>query len=162
MCTPARAAASMRFSRSPMSISRSSMKIFGMLLLLGPDRRGVRAPAVLEVRVELMLELLEEALDRHDERIGEHADRLPHHVVAQTVDEIDLARGGATALDAPQDVVHPGATLAARRALAARLLGIEARDDGERPDHASALFHDDAARRSQHGAGGGERLVIEV
>ena len=58
--------------------------------------------------------------------------------------------------------VHPAGALAARRALAAGLGHVEARDALEHPHHAGGLVHDDDGAGAERGAGGLQRVVVHV
>ena len=64
--------------------------------------------------------------------------------------------------DAVDDPVQPAHALAARRALAARLVVVEAQHHLQQPHHAGALGDHDHAAGAQRRAGRCELLVVEA
>src|SRR5690606_2265797 len=62
--------------------------------------------------------------------------------------------------DARDHAVHPAGALAARGALAAALLHVEARDALAGADHARGLVHDDHRAGAEAGAGLLQRVVV--
>src|SRR5829696_5021756 len=94
------------------------------------ERRGAaeRAAAIVDVRLELAAELVDIACDRHRRRVAERAQALAEDAVADVEQEIELALRCAAVLDLAQDLDHPARPLAARRALAARLMHVELGD----------------------------------
>ena len=75
---------------------------------------------------------------------------LPTMLFADADQQIDVAHLPFAVLDARQDLVEPVAALAARRALAARLVLVEVEQVLRRPHHAGGLVHHDDAGRAQH------------
>src|SRR3954462_2177434 len=101
-------------------------------------KRGLaaeRAAAFLDVRDELAAELRHVARD--DDRVGvaERAEALAVDAVAHVEQQVELALGGAPVLELAQDRRQPARPLAARCALAARLVLVELRE-------ADAELHD--------------------
>ncbi len=64
--------------------------------------------------------------------------------------------------DAVDDPVHPAHALAARRALAAGLVVVEAQHHLQQAHHAGAFGDDDHAARAERRSGRGDRRVVEV
>ena len=79
-------------------------------------------------------------------------------MLVEAVDVLGPALAGDDAVDDP---VHPAHALAARRALAAGLVVVEAQHHLQQPHHARALGDHDHAARTQRRAGRVERLVVE-
>src|SRR5512139_680876 len=108
-----------------------SMVTFAMVSVSEPVPE--QALLLLDVPVELLPELPDERLGGHRRRVRQRTDGPAHHVVAQVEDQLDVARPALPLLDAPDELLQPPRPLAARRALAARLVGVEVHEDGERP-----------------------------
>src|SRR5512142_1992695 len=124
------------------------------LLRLAPGVLAERAAALLHVAVELGAELLDEALHRHRRRVAQGADGLAADAVRHLHELVHVAPRRVAVLDALEHALHPRRALAAGRALAAALVGVELGDARERADHARRVVHDDDAARAGHGAGG--------
>src|SRR6185369_13052083 len=77
----------------------------------------------------------------------------------QPVDVVELALARDDAVD---DLVQPPHALAARRALAARLVMVEADEHLQQADHARAFGDDDHAARAEARAGAGDARVVEL
>ena len=77
---------------------------------------------------------------------------LPGDVVRHARQEIEIAHLAVAALNLREDLEQPVAALAARRALAARLVRVEVHQVHRRPHHAGRLVHDDHAGRAEHRA----------
>jgi hypothetical protein len=118
----------------PAASAVSTTPVRGVMLIGRCEQaveRGVGAegaPAVLEVRVELVAELRHAARDRHRRRVAEHAQALADDAVANVEAQREVALGGRAVLDAAQDLDEPPRADAARGALAARLVHVELRD----------------------------------
>src|SRR3954468_1537380 len=81
--------------------------------------RGVGAALVLDVRVELVPVLLQVRDDGEAGAVGERADRLAHHLIADAQEQIHFVDLGVALLDAAADLGDPRHAFAARRALPA-------------------------------------------
>src|SRR5258706_15440830 len=81
-------------------------------------RVGEGAPAV-EVRPVFALPLAEEHRRRDGHRVGQHADRVAAHALADVEEQLELRLGALAVLDLLERAVGPSRPLAARRALAA-------------------------------------------
>src|SRR3954468_22187480 len=88
---------------------------------------AVRAAAVLDVGDELLAPLLQVARDRVDGEVAERAERLAEDPRADRLEQLDVRELAVAALELLQDLHHPARSLAARRALAARLVHVELR-----------------------------------
>src|SRR5512147_2412963 len=121
----------------------------------------------MERHLEIASELRALVLDEVFELVailGEDADRRVARGVAHAADRRAVVQlrdrdqaldvlGAAVALhDAVDDPVHPAHALAARRALAARLVVIEAEHHLQEPHHARALGDDDHPAGAERGA----------
>ena len=106
-----------------------------------------------DVRLELFPKVFEVAFDRHGRRIAEDTDSLPLHVVADVQEKIQVLFPAPAALDPAKRLMQPRSPFPALRALAARLVMVEARDDFPDPHHAGILVHHDHSARAAHGAG---------
>src|SRR6185295_12917309 len=83
--------------------------------------------AVVDHVLELVPEVLEEALHRPRRRIAERADGVTFDAIRHIEQQAQLLAPALAGDDALQQAVHPAGAFAARRALAARLRHIEAR-----------------------------------
>src|SRR5215469_2085478 len=120
------------------------------------------AAAVIDHVLELVPEMLEEALHRPGRRIAERTDGVALDAVGDIDEERELLAPRLAREHALQQSIHPARSLAARRALAAGLRHVEARDALEHPHHAGGLVHDDDRRGPDGGADGTQRVVVEV
>src|SRR5262249_5665361 len=84
-----------------------------------------RAAPFGDVRLVLVPEMLQRRQHRRDGRVAERAQRLAADVVRDAREQIEVAHLSFAALDAAQNLVQPVGSLAARRALAARLVAVE-------------------------------------
>src|SRR5438128_8816652 len=91
------------------------------------QRRRVaeRTPALVDVRLELLAELLDVARDGDRGGLPERAEALPVDPIAYVQQEIQLVLLGVPGFEPAQDLRHPAGSLAARRALPARLVLVE-------------------------------------
>src|SRR5260221_5458078 len=106
------------------------------------ERRGAteRAAALLDVRDELVAELRD--VRRDDDRVGvaERAEALAVDPVAHVEEEVEVALRRPAVFELAEDRGEPARSLAARRALAARLVLVELREaDGELDDAAAVV-----------------------
>src|SRR5215218_9334408 len=83
------------------------------------------ARALLDVRRELVVVLVQVARDGIDGEVPESAKRLPEDAVADVEQQVEIGQLGATLFDLRQQLDEPSRPLAARRALAARLVHVE-------------------------------------
>src|SRR5256885_11397914 len=86
---------------------------------------GQRAPPLPDVRLVLVPEVLQRREHRRDGGVAERAQRLAGDIVRDPRQEIEIAHLAVAPFDALQDLVQPVGPLAARRALAARLVAGE-------------------------------------
>ena len=120
-------------------------------------RTGSRA---VDVRLELVAELVGVRGDRHRRRVAERAQALADDPVADGEEQVELALRRVAGLELAQDRGHPACPLAARRALAARLVLVELRDADAELHHADAVVDADDPGRAHRRAGGGERVEV--
>src|SRR5579862_5551029 len=118
--------------------------------------------AVIDHVFELVAEVLEEALHRPGRGIAEGADGMSFDVVGDIEQHAELLAPALPVHDAFDGAIDPAGTLAAGRALTARLGFEETRDALERAHHAGGLVHHDHARRTDRGARRLQRVVIHV
>src|SRR6266540_845382 len=111
---------------------------------------GMRAR--LDQVLELRAELLDVADVWPDGSVVEGADGRPRAALRDVEDGVQVFLATLALDDAAGHLVDPPGGLAARRALAAALVGIEARDDHERLGHGHRVVHHDDAGRADHGA----------
>src|SRR5213594_4850072 len=150
---PSWRAASMRLVPGATSISFPSMVSFGMGALPGHRRgRGASpgARAVGDQRLELVAELLDIGDVWPDGSVVEGADRGAGAALGHVKDRVEVFLAAVTGQDALAHLVDPTGGFATRRALAARLVGIEAGHHHERLGDGHRLVHHDDARRAGH------------
>src|SRR3954454_8354080 len=101
------------------------------------------AAAAVDVRLELVPELRDVARD--DDRVGvaERAEALAVDPVAHVEQQVELALARGAVLELAQDRRQPARPLAARRALAARLVLVELREPDPELDDAATVVEDD-------------------
>src|SRR5512139_3172707 len=97
------------------------------------------AVAVLDVMLELVPEVSDETLHRPRGRVAERADGVAFDVVGDADQQVHVFHAALAGEDAPQRAVQPAGALAARRALAARLHVVEARQALEHPHHVGRI-----------------------
>src|SRR5262245_59872307 len=102
-----------------------------------------RAAPLRDVRLVLVAEVLEARLDRADGSVGERTERLEQDVPTELVQERQVLLATVALLDPPEHATHPPRALAARRALATRLVRIELHQASGRLDDAVGLVHHD-------------------
>src|SRR5690606_31054775 len=86
------------------------------------------APAVLDHVLELVPEVLQEALHRPRGRVAERADSVALDLVRDVHEHVEIGPRALAVDDSGQHTPEPAGAFAARRALAARLGHVEARD----------------------------------
>src|SRR5512139_2527925 len=118
------------------------------------------AVAVLDVVLELVPEVFDEALHRPRRRVAERTDRVPLDVVRDGDQHVDVLAVPLPRQDPPERAVEPARALAAGRALPAGLHVVEAREPLEHAHHARRLVHDDDRGRTDRRARPLERVVV--
>src|SRR5204863_462032 len=93
--------------------------------ILQRRRTGEWTAASVDVRLELVAELVDVARDRHRRRVAERAEALAEDAVAHREEQVELRLVGPAVLDLVQQLHHPARALSARRALAAGLVHVE-------------------------------------
>src|SRR5262245_43601070 len=102
------------------------------------------------MELEIALEVAQQALHRPRRGVRERADRLALHLRGDVLEHREVVLAALAALDAREDLVEPAGALAALRALPARLVAEEVRDDAARAHHAGVLVHHHDAARAEH------------
>src|SRR5581483_10000623 len=125
---PSRSAAWMTVFPSSTSTFRPSISTVGTRRLLRAERAAPERSVLLVLRTILR----DEGADGHRRRVGERADRVPHHVAGDVEQEVDVARLRRALFQVDEHLVEPARALAARRALPARLVMEEALEDHRR------------------------------
>src|SRR5690348_9845379 len=97
--------------------------------------RDDAAAAVIDHVLELVAEMLEEALHRPGRGIAERADGVPFDTVGDIDEERELLAPRLAGEDPLQQPVHPARALATGRALTAGFRHVEPRDALEDPHH---------------------------
>ena len=110
-------------------------------------------PGLLGSDLELLGELLEEALDGPGGRLTEGADGTPGDVVGDILEGLGILSGTLAIHHASGHLVDPENTLAARGALTTALMGVELVEIIEGPEHVARVIHDDDATTADHGSG---------
>src|SRR3989442_10585812 len=88
-----------------------------------PSRDHYGLPLARDVVLEFAAKLLDAGDDGRGAGVGEHADRLPGHVVREVEQEIEIGRLPLAREDPLEDLGGPGGALATLGALGARLVG---------------------------------------
>src|SRR6266545_7757434 len=135
---PAAFAASMRLV--PWGTSTSVPLIWSLGMGAAPDQL-----------LELVPELLDVADIRADGAIVEGADGRSRAAPGDIQDGVEILLAPLALDDAVGDLVDPPGGFPARRALAARLVGVEARHHHQRVGDGHGLVHHDDTRRADHG-----------
>src|SRR5512139_1240519 len=120
------------------------------------------AVAVLDVVLELVPEMSDEALHGPRRRVAERADSVSLDVVGDAHQHIHVFLAALARQDPRERAVEPAGALAARRALAAGLHVIEAREALEHAHHVGGLVHDDNRRGADRRTRLPERVVVHV
>src|SRR5437868_2010408 len=104
-----------------------------------------------DVGLELVAELVDVARDRDRGGLAQRAEALAVDPVAHVEEEVELVLLRLARLESAQDLRHPARSLAARRALATRLVLVELGDADAELHHAAAVVERDHARRAHRG-----------
>src|SRR5262245_31584356 len=110
---------------------------------------AVRAAALVDVRLELVPVLVDVAPDRPDREVAERAERPALDAVADPAQEVEIGMLRLAGLDLLEQADHPASPLAARRALAARLVHVELLGPQRELHHAGAVVDDDDRRGAE-------------
>src|SRR5690606_35945437 len=86
--------------------------------------------------------------------------RMPLHEARDLVDRVEVGERRAPGFDRDEQLVQPPRAFAALRALPARLVTEEARDDRGGAYHALTLVHHDDRAGAEEAPGFAERLVV--
>src|SRR3954451_10089055 len=100
---------------------------------------GEGAAALVDVRLELAAELAQIALHRIDGEVAERAQRPSEHARADALDQVEIRVLAAAVLDLLEELDEPARSLAARRALPARLVHVELLRPERELHHAAPL-----------------------
>jgi hypothetical protein len=84
------------------------------------------------------------------------------NLLGEFEEHVDLSLRSSTLDESGHHVAHPGRTLSARRALAARLVLVELCESGDGVDHVGRLVHDDDGSRAETGSKVLERVVVHA
>src|SRR5208283_4352668 len=121
-----------------------------------------RTAAVFDHVLKLVPVVLEEALHRPRGRIAQRADRVALDAIGDIHQQPQILAAPLAGEDALQHPIQPARAFAARRALAAGLRRVEARQPLERTHHARRLVHDNHGAGADGGAGFLYLIVIHV
>ena len=99
--------------------------------------------------------------DRADRTVGQGAERPAEDVVADVVEHVEVALLPAALLEVGQGLHQPPGALAARRALAARLVLVELGPAQHGPHHAGGLVEDLQRAGAEHRARRADTLEVE-
>src|SRR5438874_5048776 len=130
--------------------------------ILVSDIAGNQTLLVIDVVLEFIAKMLNEALDRQRGGVSQRAYGAAGDVVGHGDQQVEVFVPALPVLDAVDYAPQPSGSLAAWRALAAGLLEIKIRQPQERAHHAARLVHDDHRPRSEHRPGFGDRVVIHI
>src|SRR5215470_13103541 len=98
------------------------------VVLIGSDVVRHEAALVVDVVLELVAEVLDEALHRQRRGVAERADRAAGDVVRDRQQQVEVFVAPLAMLDAVDDAPQPSRAFAARGALAAGFLEVEIRE----------------------------------
>src|SRR5579872_49246 len=111
-------------------------------------------------RLELLGEALEDRQQKRFDGIAERTQIDAGDLMADAVEHLDVRLKAVTFDEAMQHGLEPVTALAARRALAARLVCEEPREVVRRADEIRRVVHDDHRAGTEHRSGFGERFVV--
>ena len=111
---------------------------------------------------ELAAEVVDVAADGHRAGVTEHAEAVALDPVADLEQQVDLLERAEAGLLLAQQLGNPACALAARRALAARLVHVELGGPKREAHHAGAVVDDDHGAGAGHRAGGDDGLKGET
>ena len=120
-----------------------------------------RAALLVDVRLVLLAEVLDGGEHRVGRRAAEGAERAVDDVVAELLEQLDVALAAVAGDDAVEHLEHALGAEAAGHALAARLLLREVEEEARQVDHAGLVVDDDHAAGADDGAGRGQALVVD-
>ena len=118
-------------------------------------------PPLRQVLEVLVAEVLDRARDRAGRAVTQGAERAAQDVVALVEQEVEVGLAADALLEVGQGLHQPPGALAARRALAARLVLVELGPAQHRPDHAGGLVEDLQGAGAEHRPGRADRLEVE-
>ena len=175
---PAAAAVSTRPVPFGTSTSRSSIRTLTRSVMREPAPRGgcasQRAPAgrrgtnpvqraapLVDVRLELVPELVEIAHDRDRVGVAERAEAFAVDALGHGDEEVHVGLRAAAVLDLLQDLGQPARPDSARGALPAGLVLVELRHPHGELHHAAAVVDRDHGSRADRRPGADERVEVE-
>ena len=120
-----------------------------------------RAAALVDVRLELVAELVEVADHRDRVGVAERAQALAVDALGDRDEQVHVGLCAAAVLDLLEDLGQPLRPDSARRALPARLVLVELRHPHGELHHAAAVVDHDHGGRADGRAGGDERVEVE-
>src|SRR5215470_14254871 len=103
----------------------------------GSDIVRDQALLVVDVILELVAEMLDEALHRQRRGVAQRTDRAAGDVVGDVHEHVEVLASTLSMLDAVDHAPQPACPFSARRALAAGLGEVEVRQPQERTHHAA-------------------------
>src|SRR5690606_12757833 len=165
-CTPLIVQVTVSFaSLAPTSVLPVAIRAISATVRHGPahsDRRQARILARFGADQSQVVvpELLDRTRDRRRGGIAQHADRGAGHVRADLQQRVEVLFRAPSRLDPPEDLRQPFRALAARRALPARLVGVELDHPSYRRDDVDRVVDHDDGRRPEHAPRAGDALVI--
>src|SRR5450755_1217340 len=125
-------------------------------------RRGVeRAAAALAVLEVLIPEVLDRRHHRADGAVTERAERAAQDVVTDVEQLVQVVVAAQAPLQVGENLHHPEGALAARCALAARLVLVELRPAQRGADDAGGLVEDLQGLGAEHGPRRAHRLEVQ-
>src|SRR4029078_12592996 len=114
-----------------------------------------------EVAEVLVAEVLDRRRDRRSRPGAEGAERATEDVVTEVDQGLEVGLLALAVLEALQGLHEPPGALAARRALAARLVLVELGPAEHRADHTGGLVEDLQGAGAEHRASLADRLEVE-
>src|ERR1700733_252125 len=137
------------------------------VLVRDPDRdhvRYIRPLGALTRRFDLGFQLRTELLDhranRHRHRVAEHTQAVADDLLLDRGHDVEVHRSGLAGLDPVDHLDRPVRALAARHALAARLVRVELRDLLGHLEHRVRVVDDDHGARADHRSRLGHRVEV--
>ena len=116
----------------------------------------------LGVGEQLVAEFPDDRLHRPGRRFAEGADRAAVDLIGHAFQRVDVGRAGFSGDEAVGNLLHPGRTFAARRALAAGFVGVERVQIVEHPRHLAGVVEHDHAAGACHRATRRERVEVHL
>ena len=120
-----------------------------------------RASSEADVLLELFAEMLQARIDHRRRPVGQRAEGAEHDVLAHVRHHRDVLGPAVPVGDPPEHPLRPPGPLAARRALAARLVRVEAGHPLGRVDHTVGVVEDHHRPGPEQRAGRRHGLVVE-